>query len=113
MLWLKTPVGRFSTSISEHVVHALQVHKGFLTILEQGSQAAPSADGEAAMEDDDTAYSAQDSQKAWRSRTLAALGAFLRSHYLHVAAVAVQIEQQLGDGSADDVKQVVMKNVVL
>lgn len=97
----------------KHVVHALQVHQGFLTILEQSSQAAPSADGEAAMDDDDAAYSSQNSFKAWRSRTLAALGAFLRSHYLHVAPVAAQIEQQLGDGTADDVKQVIMKNVVL
>ena len=95
------------------MVHALQVHKGFLTILEQSSQAAPPADGEAAMEDNDAAYSSQDSQKAWHGRTLAALGAFLRSHYLHVACVATQIEQQLGDVTADDVKQVVIRNVVL
>lgn len=95
------------------MAYALQVLTGFLTILEQSSQAAPFADGEAAMEDDDAEYSPQDSQKAWRSRTLAALGAFLRSHYLHAASVAAQIEQQLGDGTADDVKQVVMQNIVL
>lgn len=90
----------------------LQVHKGYLTILEQNSQVMPSADGEAAMEDVDAAYSTQDSQKAWRGRTLAALGAFLRSHYMHVAAVAPQIEQQLGDEIADDAKHVVMRNLV-
>lgn len=90
----------------------MQVHKGYLTILEQSSQAIPSADGEAAMEEDDVAYSAQDSQKAWRARTLAALGAFLRSHYIHVAAVAPMIEQQLGDGIPDDAKHVVMRNLV-
>ena len=71
-----------------------------------------SADGEAAMEDVDAAYSVQDSQKAWRGRTLAALGAFLRSHYMHVADVAPQIEQQLGNGAADDAKHVVMRNLV-
>ena len=65
------------------------------------------------MEEDDSAYSAEDSQKAWRSRTLAALGGFLRSQYVHVALVAPQIEQQLGDGIAEDIRQVVLKNLIL
>lgn len=94
-------------------VHALQVHQGYLSVLKQSSQAAAPADGEAAMEGDDAACSAQDSQKAWRSRTLAALGAFLRSHYMHAASVTAQIEQQLGAGVADDVMQVVTRNLVL
>lgn len=89
------------------------MYKGYLSILDQGSQVASAANGVAAMEEDDADISTEDSQQAWRTRTLAALGAFLRSHYMHVASVAVQIEQQLDDGVAEDVKSVVRRNMLL
>lgn len=84
-----------------------------MSILEQSSQAASATDGVSAMEEDDGSSSAQDSQKAWRNRTLAALGAFLRTYYMHVASVAAQIEQQLEEGVAEDVKHVVQRNLIL
>ncbi|KAL3143241.1 hypothetical protein ABBQ38_002092 [Trebouxia sp. C0009 RCD-2024] len=100
-----------SLSIQNDVV--LQVYKGYMSILEQSSQAASATDGVSAMEEDDGSSSAQDSQKAWRNRTLAALGAFLRTYYMHVASVAAQIEQQLEEGVAEDVKHVVQRNLIL
>lgn len=95
------------------MLHTLQVYKGYLSILQQSSQAALATDGVSAMEEDDASNSAQDNQKAWRHRTLAALGAFLRTYYKHVASVASQIEQQLDQGVAEDVKHVVQRNLVL
>ena len=114
-LQLTTDFVHVAVSVADQTQLALQVHKGYLSILKQSGQSAPdlATNGEDAMEEDDSAYSAQDSKKAWRSRTLAALGAFLRSHYMHVAPVAPQIEQLLGDGIAEDIKQVVLKNLIL
>ena len=94
------------------VSHTLQVYKGYLSILEQGSQVASATNGVSAMEEDDAGNSAEESQKAWRRRTRAALGAFLRTHYMHVPPVATQIEQQLEE-VAEDVKFVVHRNLIL
>ena len=93
----------------------MQVHQGYLSILEQHAQTSSDApeNGQAAMDEGYSPYSAVDSQKAWRKRTLAALGAFLRSHYLHVARVAEQIEQQLSEGVSEDIKHVVLTNLNL
>ena len=66
------------------------------------------------MEENDTVYSAQESQKAWRRRTLGALGAFLRRQYMHVAPVASQIEQGVAEeGVSPDVQQTVLRNLHL
>ncbi|KAA6419508.1 MAG: hypothetical protein FRX49_10606, partial [Trebouxia sp. A1-2] len=70
----------------------LQVYQGYLSLLADASLDGSAADDNAPMEDNPV-YSAQDSQKAWRKRTLAALGAFLRKHYLSIAHVASEIEQ--------------------
>ena len=96
----------------------VQVYRGYLSLLAEASPPeASAADGDTAMEEDVTdnsaAYSLQDSRMAWRRRTLAALGAFLRRHYMNVAPVASQIEQEVTEGTSSDVKEVVMRNLEL
>lgn len=89
------------------------MYQGYLSLLAEASADGSAVNGDALMEEHDNAYSAQDSRKAWYKRTLAALGAFLRKHYMSVAAVAVQIEQGVTEGVSADVKEVVMKSVQL
>lgn len=99
----------------------LQVFRGYLSLLAEANQTPPdaaAANGDAAMDEQDTAenapvYSPQESRKAWHTRTLAALGAFLRKHYIDIAAVTSQIEQEAADGVSPDVEEVVLRNLHL
>lgn len=88
------------------------MYQGYLSLLADASLDGSAADDNAPMEDNPV-YSAQDSQKAWRKRTLAALGAFLRKHYLSIAHVASEIEQGVTDGVSSDIKETVLRNLHL
>ena len=88
------------------------MYQGYLSLLADASLDGSAADNDAAMEDNPV-YSAQDSQKAWRTRTLAALGAFLRKHYLSIAHVASEIEQDVTEGVSSDTKEIVLRNLHL
>ncbi len=90
----------------------LQVYQGYLSLLADASLDGSAADNDVPMEDN-IVYSVQDSQKAWRTRTLAALGAFLRKHYLSIAHVASEIEQGVTEGVSSDIKETVLRNLYL
>ncbi len=81
-------------------------------MLADATSDGSAADYDAPMEENPV-YSAQDSQKAWRMRTLAALGAFLRKHYLSIAHVASEIEQGVTEGVSSDIKETVLRNLYL
>ena len=87
------------------------MYQGYLSLLADASLDGSAADNDAPM--DNAVYSAQDSQKAWRTRTLAALGAFLCKHYLSIAHVASEIEQGVTEGVSSDVKEIVLRNLHL
>ncbi len=88
------------------------MYQGYLLLLAGATLDGSAADNDASMEDNPS-YSAQDSQKAWRTRTLAALGAFLRKHYLSIAYVASQIEQGVTEGVSSEIKETVLRNLHL
>lgn len=94
----------------------LQVYQGYLSLLAEASLSAAqpaAADGAVPMEEEDSNHAQQqDSQSAWRKRTLAALGAFLRRQYVPLAPIAPQI-QQIAQGLLPDVKDVVLRHLDL
>ena len=53
------------------------------------------------------------SYQAWHKRTLAGLGAFLRSHYIVIAPLAAEVQQLVPEDAPDAIKAVLLQNLYL